>query len=67
MPPLKRPTMTVRALLQSLDHGPWGHAIGDLKIWQALLLVVGLSAVGAYVRGLAEGIREERRLKEHQS
>lgn len=52
--------MTVRDLFHALDGEPWGHAVGDLKVWQALLAIVLLSAFSAYVKGLIKGIREER-------
>lgn len=53
--------MTVRDLLQSLDRAPWGHAVFDLKVWQALLAIVILSGISAYARGLIRGAREDHR------
>lgn len=52
--------MTVRDLLQSLDRAPWGHAVGDLKVWQAMLAIVVLSGISAYLRGFFRGVREDR-------
>lgn len=53
--------MTVRDLFLALDRDPWLHAVGDLKLWQALLGIIALSALGAYIKGVIKGIREDRR------
>lgn len=51
--------MTIRDLFHALGQSPAFYAIGDLPLWAAVLALLALSIIAAYLRGLGGALARD--------